>query len=64
VAQKLAGVPPEEVRALLESWHARRWIYSSPADVHLAVLPELRQTPRTLEEILPPAPRALRVIGR
>lgn len=54
ISRHFAGADPLFLRGLLERWHHRRFIYSSPADQHLAVLPQRRERPRDIESLLSP----------
>jgi ribosomal peptide maturation radical SAM protein 1 len=52
IARRFPQVAPEFLRSLLERWHHRRYIYRSPGDLHLAVLPLVREQPLPVEQVV------------
>jgi ribosomal peptide maturation radical SAM protein 1 len=57
VAQRFAHIDPEFLRARLDHWFHRRWIYRSDEGLYLALMPLLREQPLVLDELLAPRPR-------
>lgn len=52
IAARFPGIDPEFLRSLLERWHHRRWVFRSPNDMYLAVLPLVREKPVDVEQIV------------